>query len=371
MSIADKLRSILTIKNQLKNEIAAKGVNIDSSTPFSQYPAKIKSMYVVIDNTPPTIDSFDFVVAIDKTATITGKTESGATIVLKNPNGVVVPLTINPNGAFSGYIPADIIAGIYTLTVTDPAGNVTIATKNAVIPTDKIKALFTTGTQGVYYDFNDLSTMFQDAAGTIPVTTVGQTVGKVLDKSGKGWNLVENTVSKQPKLAKNAISGSYYLMFDGIDDNFYLTTGVSYNHVDSTLFVSADYRVGITGYLGVHCFTASSGWGVAVTSRRTNITSGGVRSSLNDFISPCAFNHLSADPTKNTLELYCGQTETYMKNNTETSRIAGIVYTAKFDSFFVSPDTKGAIYKIVLINRKLTPTESADVRTVMNAAMGI
>lgn len=46
-----------------------------------------------------------------------------------------------------------------------------------------IKKLFANGEQGFFYDPNDLSTMFQDAAGTIPVTGVGQPVGLVLDRS--------------------------------------------------------------------------------------------------------------------------------------------------------------------------------------------
>lgn len=46
-----------------------------------------------------------------------------------------------------------------------------------------IKSLFANGEQGFVFDPNDLSTMFQDAAGTIPVTGAGQPVGLVLDKS--------------------------------------------------------------------------------------------------------------------------------------------------------------------------------------------
>ena len=46
-----------------------------------------------------------------------------------------------------------------------------------------VKSLFANGEQGFVYDPNDLSTMFQDAAGTIPVTGAGQPVGLVLDKS--------------------------------------------------------------------------------------------------------------------------------------------------------------------------------------------
>jgi hypothetical protein len=43
--------------------------------------------------------------------------------------------------------------------------------------------LFAAGEQGAWYDPSDFSTMFQDAAGTTPVTAVEQPVGLILDKS--------------------------------------------------------------------------------------------------------------------------------------------------------------------------------------------
>lgn len=46
-----------------------------------------------------------------------------------------------------------------------------------------IKSLFANNEVGFAYDPNDLSTLYQDAAGTIPVTGAGQPVGLVLDKS--------------------------------------------------------------------------------------------------------------------------------------------------------------------------------------------
>ena len=51
--------------------------------------------------------------------------------------------------------------------------------------------LFTGSITGGWYDPSDFSTMFQDAAGTTPVTAVGQPVGRILDKSGRG-NLAYN-----------------------------------------------------------------------------------------------------------------------------------------------------------------------------------
>ena len=59
--------------------------------------------------------------------------------------------------------------------------------------TQLIKALFANGEQGFAYDPNDLTTMFQDAAGTIPVTGAGRPVGLMLDKS-KGLVLGSNLI---------------------------------------------------------------------------------------------------------------------------------------------------------------------------------
>lgn len=54
----------------------------------------------------------------------------------------------------------------------------------------EILKLFANGEQGFWYDPNDMGTMFQDAAGTVPVTAAGQPVGLMLDKS-KGLVLGE------------------------------------------------------------------------------------------------------------------------------------------------------------------------------------
>lgn len=44
------------------------------------------------------------------------------------------------------------------------------------------RAFFAAGEQGIWLDPSDFSTLFQDAAGTTPVTAVGQPVGLALDK---------------------------------------------------------------------------------------------------------------------------------------------------------------------------------------------
>lgn len=64
-----------------------------------------------------------------------------------------------------------------------------------------IAAMFASGEQGAWYDPSDLSTMYQDAAGTIPVTAVGQPVGKILDKSGRGNHAAQSTTASRPTLS--------------------------------------------------------------------------------------------------------------------------------------------------------------------------
>lgn len=80
--------------------------------------------------------------------------------------------------------------------------------------------LFSAGEQGFWYDPSDLSSMFQDAAGTVPVTAVGDSVGLIRDKSGRGNHASQATGAFKPKLQQE--SGRYYLQFDGSDD--YVTT---------------------------------------------------------------------------------------------------------------------------------------------------
>ena len=82
-------------------------------------------------------------------------------------------------------------------------------------------ALFAAGEQGVWYDPSDLSTLFQDAAGTIPVTAAGQPVGMMRDKSGRGNHATQATATSRPIL--QTTDGKWYLAFDGVDD--FLVTG--------------------------------------------------------------------------------------------------------------------------------------------------
>ena len=77
--------------------------------------------------------------------------------------------------------------------------------------------LFLNGEQGAWYDPSDLTTMFQDRAGTTPVTADGQTVGLILDKSGRGNHATAPSDAARPLYKTD---GTYHwLQFDGVDDS--------------------------------------------------------------------------------------------------------------------------------------------------------
>ena len=57
------------------------------------------------------------------------------------------------------------------------------------------------GVGGCWLDPEDMSTMYQDAAGTTPVTALEQPVGKWLDKSGNGNHATQSITASRPTLS--------------------------------------------------------------------------------------------------------------------------------------------------------------------------
>ena len=100
-----------------------------------------------------------------------------------------------------------------------------------------MRNLFANNEQGFFYDPNDLSTMYQDAAGTIPVTAVGQPVGRMLDKSGRDNHASQTTSASRPILRQNAVTGANYLELDGSDDCLQ-TSSIDFTSTDKmSLFI--------------------------------------------------------------------------------------------------------------------------------------
>ena len=96
----------------------------------------------------------------------------------------------------------------------------------------RIKKLFANNEQGFFYDPNDLSTMFQDSAGTIDVLLTGQPVAYIKDLSGNNNHAVQTNSSMRPLLQ----SIPYFLEYDVADDK--LSTNFASTLTNCTIITS-------------------------------------------------------------------------------------------------------------------------------------
>lgn len=117
------------------------------------------------------------------------------------------------------------------------------------------RSLFASGEQGIWLDPSDFSALFQDAAGTTPVTAVGQPVGKILDKSGRGNHSSQSTAASRPTLQQDS-NGLYYLSFDGTDDGM-ATPSIDFTGTDK-MTVWAGVRKLSDAAIGVVCELSAS-----------------------------------------------------------------------------------------------------------------
>lgn len=100
--------------------------------------------------------------------------------------------------------------------------------------------LFAAGEQGGWWDPSDFLTMFQDTAGTTPVTATGQSIALIRDKSGRGNHRTQATAGSRPTLQQDA-SGFYYLSYDGVDD-FMVTGSVDFTGTNKASIVTGIYK---------------------------------------------------------------------------------------------------------------------------------
>lgn len=157
--------------------------------------------------------------------------------------------------------------------------------------------LFLNGEQGSWYDPSDLSTLFQDSAGTTPVTTDGDPVGLMLDKSGNDNHAVQSVAASRPTYRTDGTL--HWLAFDGVDD--YFDTGlehqenwsayISINLISSGIFFggrgSSDTRWYLGNAFGVGDYfsTISLNTDNQVISLTTENFEYNIKSNLNSIVS--------------------------------------------------------------------------------------
>lgn len=122
-------------------------------------------------------------------------------------------------------------------------------------------SLFSAGEVGAWYDPSDISTLFQDAAGTTPVTATGQPVGCMLDKSGRGNHATQSTAINRPILLQDS-GGNYYLYFNGTNTS--MQTG--------NINMTGSNKVSV--FAGINCLNIGSTTpGMVVNHNGTGVSS--------------------------------------------------------------------------------------------------
>ena len=142
-----------------------------------------------------------------------------------------------------------------------------------------IAALFGASEQGAMYDPSDLSTLFQDSAGTTPVTADSQPVGRMLDVSGNGNYARQFNEARRPLYRTNG--ALHWLELDGVDDFMLFSLpwgGALHANVYAGYLVIEDNSVGRMFARG---FTTGYVWGNAHdgadTSRAAYAAAGSAR----------------------------------------------------------------------------------------------
>jgi hypothetical protein len=228
----------------------------------------------------------------------------------------------------------------------------------------EVRAMFLGNEQGAWYDPSDMSTLFQDAAGTTPVTAVEQPVGLVLDKS-KG--LVRGI---GPELVSN---GDFSSGTTGWSD--VLTTTTIINGQASVASSSAGGRLG-------RSISVASGWhearfdivsvaGANTTSVRFGSTSGG--SEFGSFALGVGSHKVRINCTASTLwiGLFPGQVGTAVFDNISVKQENAILGSHAFQTTAASrPVLSARVNRLLKTESPTEWTNAVNTFTVVNSGAG-
>ena len=246
------------------------------------------------------------------------------------------------------------------------------------------RSLFSAGVIGVWFDPSDRTTLFQDVAGTVPVTAAGQSVALMRDKSGNGLHAGQ-TITAQRPLYQIDGSGRPYLAFDGVDDGL-LTPGFSWGS-DATTVVAGvqkdldgaigyladfnDYGAGLAGSFALR-IPASAGSDVGFSSRgSTDARLAAVSSiayaaprkivatGIGVTSGPLAYVRANGiDTTSNT------QSQGATAYGTNAMRIGGRISNPTASAFL------GRLYGFIAVNYRMTAAKQSLAESWVNAKTG-
>lgn len=113
--------------------------------------------------------------------------------------------------------------------------------------------LFGPTDKGAFFDFGNVASLFQDSAGTTPVTATSDPIGKVLDLSGQGNHITQSTATARPLW-----EASGFGLLDGVDDVMSAPLDMS-SSAQGTLIISSKYLTyGPATYIAAHRSTVGA-----------------------------------------------------------------------------------------------------------------
>ena len=240
-----------------------------------------------------------------------------------------------------------------------------------------ITKLFANGEQGFFYDPNDLSTMYQDAAGIVPVTAVGQHVGLIRDKSGRNNHAFQTVSASRPILRRNATTGAYYLEFDGVDD-FLQTNSIDFTATGKvSLFAGVARTVdklGVLLELGYSSDTFDNTFGIQASSGYGNDIFFAVRSTEINLI-----RLPNVSPTSSIVSAKYANGELTLKvdNSTTSGNVSPIVQNFANYPLFIGRRAgwanpfNGQIYGLIGIGRLTTDSETIALEKAIAKNVGV
>jgi hypothetical protein len=237
-------------------------------------------------------------------------------------------------------------------------------------------ALFALAEPGTWYDPSDLTTLFQDSAGTTPVTAPNQTVGLMLDKSKAlvlGSELVTNGTFASGTTGWQDISGAWSVTggalqgtsvvanaYGPYSDGTSVVAGLFY-FATFTLTVTSGGLLTRVGNDQSSAYTASGTYTRIFQAVTTGVTVFQVRATGAGFTGTIDNISVKLLAGNHATQATSGQRPTYGVNPITGTRNR-LTYTEQFDNAVWTLDNSGATNPVVTANFGAAPdgTNTAD-----------
>lgn len=224
-----------------------------------------------------------------------------------------------------------------------------------------------------WYDAADLTTLFTDNAGSIPVAANNDPVGRWADKSGNGRHANQTgAATTRPTYTTNVQNGRAGILYDGGD---YLDTTATPNSFPLTI-------------VGVGRTSATVGTNRGVVANRNSTTPSGSRvwfsttNALNAQIDTPLKTVVSASSIgANTTYLFGGRfgntqisallNAALLDDTHSASAVANIVSLGRLNTNATSSLWTGHLLEVVIYAGALTTAQLYQVRTYLNSKWGV